>query len=321
VSSNPKTERAALHQVIDRRLSGKNKSIGNRERFLRRYREQIRDAVRKAVGDRSIHNIEDGADISLPRRDVSEPVFGHGPGGSREMVHPGNQEYIRGDRIARPRGGGGGLRFDGRVAIVTGAGGGLGRSHALMLAARGAKVVVNDLGGSAHGDGKSSSAADKVVDEIRAMGGEAVANYDSVENGTAIVQTALDAFGTVDIVINNAGILRDVSFQKMTQGDWDIVQRVHLNGSMSVSHAAWPIMREKGYGRIVMTTSAAGIYGNFGQANYCAAKLGILGLAHCLAEEGRGKNIFVNTIAPIAASRLTETIMPPALLETSSRKR
>lgn len=207
------------------------------------------------------------------------------------------------------------LRFDGRVAIVTGAGGGLGRSHALMLAARGAKVVVNDLGGSAHGDGKSSSAADKVVEEIRAMGGEAVANYDSVENGTAIVQTALDAFGTVDIVINNAGILRDVSFQKMTQGDWDIVQRVHLNGSMSVSHAAWPIMREKGYGRIVMTTSAAGIYGNFGQANYCAAKLGILGLAHCLAEEGRGKNIFVNTIAPIAASRLTETVMPPALLE------
>lgn len=207
------------------------------------------------------------------------------------------------------------LRFDGRVAIVTGAGGGLGRSHALTLAARGAKVVVNDLGGSAHGDGKSSSAADRVVEEIRAMGGEAVANYDSVENGAGIVQTALDAFGTVDIVINNAGILRDVSFQKMTQADWDIVQRVHLNGSMSVSHAAWPIMREKGYGRIVMTTSAAGIYGNFGQANYCAAKLGILGLAHCLAEEGRGKNVFVNTIAPIAASRLTETIMPPALLD------
>ncbi|HEX6591376.1 MAG TPA: SDR family NAD(P)-dependent oxidoreductase [Moraxellaceae bacterium] len=206
------------------------------------------------------------------------------------------------------------LRFDGRVAIVTGAGGGLGRSHALMLAARGAKVVVNDLGGSAHGDGKSASAADKVVEEIRALGGEAVADYNSVENGTAIVKTALDAFGTVDIVINNAGILRDVSFQKMTAGDWDIVQRVHLNGSMSVSHAAWPIMREKGYGRIVMTTSAAGIYGNFGQANYCAAKLGILGLAHCLAEEGRSKNIFVNTIAPLAASRLTETIMPPELL-------
>jgi 3-hydroxyacyl-CoA dehydrogenase/3a,7a,12a-trihydroxy-5b-cholest-24-enoyl-CoA hydratase len=207
------------------------------------------------------------------------------------------------------------LRFDGRVAIVTGAGGGLGRQHALTLAARGCKVVVNDLGGSAHGDGKSSSAADKVVDEIRAAGGEAVANYDSVENGAAIVQTAVDNFGTVDIVVNNAGILRDVSFAKMSKAEWDIIQRVHLDGSMSVSHAAWPIMREKGYGRIVMTTSAAGIYGNFGQANYCAAKLGILGLANCLAEEGRSKNIFVNTIAPLAASRLTETIMPPELLK------
>lgn len=206
------------------------------------------------------------------------------------------------------------LRFDGRVAIVTGAGGGLGRQHALTLAARGCKVVVNDLGGGAHGSGQSSSAADKVVEEIRVAGGEAVANYDSVENGQAIVQTALDHFGTVDIVINNAGILRDVSFAKMTQDDWDLIMRVHLNGTESVSHAAWPIMREKGYGRIIMTTSAAGIYGNFGQANYCAAKLGILGLANCLAEEGRSKNIFVNTIAPLAASRLTETVMPPDLL-------
>jgi 3-hydroxyacyl-CoA dehydrogenase/3a,7a,12a-trihydroxy-5b-cholest-24-enoyl-CoA hydratase len=206
------------------------------------------------------------------------------------------------------------LRFDGRVAIVTGAGNGLGRSHALMLGALGAKVVVNDLGGGAHGDGKSSAAADKVVEEIKALGGEAVANYDSVENGASIVQTALDAFGTVDIVINNAGILRDVSFQKMTQGDWDLILKVHLTGSMSVTHAAWPIMREKGYGRIIMTTSAAGIYGNFGQANYCAAKLGLAGLANCLAEEGRSKGIHVNTIAPIAASRLTETVMPPELL-------
>ncbi|AXY60095.1 peroxisomal multifunctional enzyme type 2 [Acinetobacter sp. WCHAc010052] len=206
------------------------------------------------------------------------------------------------------------LRFDGRVAIVTGAGGGLGRQHALTLAARGCKVVVNDLGGGAHGSGQSSWAADKVVEEIRAADGEAVANYDSVENGEAIVQTALDHFGTVDIVINNAGILRDVSFAKMTEQDWDLIMRVHLNGSKSVSHAAWPIMREKGYGRIIMTTSAAGIYGNFGQANYCAAKLGILGLANCLAEEGRSKNIFVNTIAPLAASRLTETVMPPDLL-------
>ncbi len=205
-------------------------------------------------------------------------------------------------------------RFDGRVAIVTGAGNGLGRSHALLLGSLGAKVVVNDLGGGAHGDGKSSAAADKVVEEIRAMGGEAVANYDSVEHGDKIVQTALDAFGTVDIVINNAGILRDVSFAKMTQGDWDLILKVHLTGSMSVTHAAWPIMRAKGYGRIIMTTSAAGIYGNFGQANYCAAKLGLVGLASCLAEEGRAKGIQVNTIAPIAASRLTETIMPPELL-------
>ncbi|MGH8493999.1 MAG: SDR family NAD(P)-dependent oxidoreductase [Moraxellaceae bacterium] len=206
------------------------------------------------------------------------------------------------------------LRFDGRVAIVTGAGNGLGRQHALLLGSLGAKVVVNDLGGGAHGDGKSSSAADKVVDEIRAGGGEAVANYDSVENGTAIVKTALDTFGTVDIVINNAGILRDVSFAKMTDGDWDLILKVHLTGSKSVSQAAWPIMREKGYGRIIMTTSAAGIYGNFGQANYSAAKLGLLGLANTLAEEGKSKGIYVNTIAPIAASRLTETIMPPELL-------
>lgn len=206
------------------------------------------------------------------------------------------------------------LRFDGRVAIVTGAGNGLGRQHALLLGSLGAKVVVNDLGGGAHGDGKSSAAADKVVEEIRAMGGEAAANYDSVENGEAIVKTAIDNFGTIDIVINNAGILRDVSFQKMTDGDWDIILKIHLSGSKSVSQAAWPYMREKSYGRIIMTTSAAGIYGNFGQANYSAAKLGLLGLANTLAEEGRSKGIHVNTIAPIAASRLTETVMPPELL-------
>ena len=208
------------------------------------------------------------------------------------------------------------LRFDGKVAIVTGAGNGLGKSHALLLGSRGAKVVVNDLGGDIHGDGKRSSvAADAVVEEIKAMGGDAVANYDSVEDGDKIVQTAVDTFGTVDIVINNAGILRDVSFAKMTDKDWDLILAVHLRGSYKVSHAAWPIMKEKGYGRIIMTTSAAGIYGNFGQANYSAAKLGLAGLANTLSVEGRKSNIHVNTIAPLAKSRLTETVMPAELLE------
>ncbi len=208
------------------------------------------------------------------------------------------------------------LRFDDKVVIVTGAGNGLGRSHALMFGARGAKVVVNDLGGGRHGDGsKSSAAADKVVEEIKALGGQAAANYDSVEDGDKIVQTAMDAFGTVDVVINNAGILRDVSFHKMTVEDWNLIYRVHLNGSFRVTHAAWPIMREKGYGRIIMTTSAAGIYGNFGQANYSAAKLALVGLASTLSLEGAAKNVLVNTIAPLAASRLTETVLPPELLE------
>jgi len=206
------------------------------------------------------------------------------------------------------------LRYDGKVVIVTGAGNGLGRQHALMFGARGAKVVVNDLGGGIHGGGKSSAAADKVVEEIKALGGDAVANYDSVEDGANIVKTAVDAFGTIDIVINNAGILRDTSFHKMSVEDWNLIVRVHLNGSFAVSHAAWPIMRDKGYGRIVMTTSAAGIYGNFGQANYSAAKLALVGLSNTLAQEGRSKNVHVNTIAPIAGSRLTETVLPPELI-------
>src|SRR5262245_57646488 len=207
------------------------------------------------------------------------------------------------------------LRFDGKVAIVTGAGGGLGRSHALLLASRGAQVVVNDLGGTFTGEGKSSSAADKVVDEIKAAGGAAVANYDSVEDGDKIVKAAIDAFGRVDIVVNNAGILRDVSFQKMTQGDWDLVYKVHVLGTFRVTHAAWPHMRDAGYGRIINTASAAGIYGNFGQANYSMAKLGLHGFTQTLALEGKKRNIIVNTIAPIAGSRMTETVLPKELLD------
>jgi 3-hydroxyacyl-CoA dehydrogenase/3a,7a,12a-trihydroxy-5b-cholest-24-enoyl-CoA hydratase len=206
------------------------------------------------------------------------------------------------------------LRFDNRVAIVTGAGNGLGRSHALLFASRGAKVVVNDLGGSHTGSGKSSTAADKVVEEIRAAGGHAVANYDSVEDGAKIVQCALDSFGRLDVVVNNAGILRDTSFQKMTQEDWDLIYRVHVLGSFRVTQAAWNHLRDAGYGRVIMTASAAGLYGNFGQANYSMAKLGLHGLGQTLAIEGRKRGIHVNTIAPIAGSRMTETVLPPNLV-------
>ncbi|PCJ21973.1 MAG: serine/threonine protein kinase [Gammaproteobacteria bacterium] len=207
------------------------------------------------------------------------------------------------------------LRFEDKVVIVTGAGNGLGRSHALEFGRRGAKVIVNDLGGSAFGDGSNKAAADVVVDEIKAAGGEAAANYDSVEDGGKIVQTAMDNFGKIDIVINNAGILRDKSFQKMTDEDWDLIYRVHVKGSYAVTHAAWPHMREQQYGRIIFTASAAGIYGNFGQANYSMAKLGLHGLAQTLAHEGKKRNIIVNSIAPIAASRLTETVMPADILK------
>ena len=206
------------------------------------------------------------------------------------------------------------MRFEDRVAIVTGAGGGLGRTYARLLASRGAKVVVNDLGGSAFGRGADAAPADKVVSEIREAGGEAVANYDSVENGDKIVQTALDHFGRLDIVVNNAGILRDTSFHKMTEQDWELIYRVHLYGSFKVTHAAWTYLREQQYGRVIMTTSAAGIYGNFGQANYGTAKLGLLGLANTLAIEGQKRNIHVNTIAPVAGSRLTETVLPQEMV-------
>tara|TARA_B110000503_G_scaffold141500_1_gene235267 strand:+ start:859 stop:1767 length:909 start_codon:yes stop_codon:yes gene_type:complete len=207
------------------------------------------------------------------------------------------------------------FRFDDKVVVVTGAGAGLGRSHALDFARRGAKVVVNDLGGGSDGEGQSITAADIVVEEIEALGGEAVANYDSVENGDAIIQTALDNYDRIDVLVNNAGILRDCSFAKMTDDDWDLIYRVHALGTYKVSKAVWPIMQAQGYGRIVNTTSAAGIYGNFGQANYAFAKLGILGFTQTLAIEGARKGITANTIAPIAGSRLTETILPKEVTE------
>ncbi|MEM1033707.1 MAG: SDR family NAD(P)-dependent oxidoreductase [Myxococcota bacterium] len=207
------------------------------------------------------------------------------------------------------------LRFDDRVVVVTGAGHGLGRAHAELFAARGAKVVVNDLGGDRRGDGESARAADVVVAAIKDAGGEAVASYHSVEDGDAIIQTALDTFGRIDVVINNAGILRDVSFHKMTEEDWERVYRVHVYGSYRVTRAAWPHFRDQGYGRVVMTASAAGIYGNFGQANYAMAKMGVFGLANALAVEGRKRGVHVNTVAPIAASRLTESVLPPKFFD------
>ncbi|MBN8610044.1 MAG: SDR family NAD(P)-dependent oxidoreductase [Deltaproteobacteria bacterium] len=207
------------------------------------------------------------------------------------------------------------LRYDGKVAVVTGAGNGLGRAHALAFAKRGAKVVVNDLGGSHTGEGKSATAADKVVAEIEAMGGKAVANHDSVENGEAIVKTAMDAFGRIDVLVNNAGILRDVSFAKMTEQDWNLIDKVHVYGAFKCSHAVWPIMRDQKFGRILFTSSAAGLYGNFGQANYSMAKLGLVGLMQTLAIEGKKNNVFANAIAPVAGSRMTETVLPQDLLD------
>jgi NAD(P)-dependent dehydrogenase (short-subunit alcohol dehydrogenase family) len=210
------------------------------------------------------------------------------------------------------------ISYEGRVAVVTGAGGGLGRSHALLLASRGARVVVNDLGGSRDGTGGGSEMADQVVQEITDAGGEAVANYDGVhtwEGGQAIVRTAVDTWGRCDIVVNNAGILRDVTFAKMEQEQMDLVIKVHLYGGFHVTRAAWPHMREQQYGRVVNTTSGSGLYGNFGQSNYSAAKLGLVGLTRTLALEGAKYGINANVIAPVAASRMTEDIMPPQLLE------
>jgi 3-hydroxyacyl-CoA dehydrogenase/3a,7a,12a-trihydroxy-5b-cholest-24-enoyl-CoA hydratase len=201
------------------------------------------------------------------------------------------------------------LRFEGKVALVTGAGRGLGRAHALMLAARGAKVLVNDLGTGGAGEGHDATPAQSVVDEIRAAGGQAQVNGESVVEGGRIVQAALDHFGRLDIVVNNAGFLRDVAFHKMTASDWDTLYEVHLLGAFRIIHAAWPRMREQAYGRIVNTSSAAGIYGNFGQVNYGTFKLALHGMTQPLAVEGKARGIHVNTIAPAADSRLTRTVM------------
>ncbi|MGB3864260.1 MAG: SDR family oxidoreductase [Xanthobacteraceae bacterium] len=209
------------------------------------------------------------------------------------------------------------IRFDGRVAVVTGAGGGLGKSHALMLSSRGAKVVVNDLGGKVDGRGASQGMADAVVAEIRAAGGDAVANYDSVataEGGRKIIQTAIDAFGKVDILINNAGFLRDRTFAKMELADFEAVLQTHLMGAVYCTKAAWSHMRERRYGRIVMTSSGAGLYGNFGQANYGTAKMGVIGLMNVLKLEGARDGILVNAIAPIATTRMTEAGYPKDVL-------
>ncbi len=210
------------------------------------------------------------------------------------------------------------IRFDGKVAIVTGAGGGLGRQHALELARRGAKVVINDLGGSVDGSGGSSSAADAVVAEIKALGGEAIANGASVTDDAGVkhlVDQTMDAFGRIDILIANAGILRDKSFSKMEIADVEVVLAVHVMGTIKPAKAVWEIMKAQNYGRIVVTTSSTGLYGNFGQTNYGAAKLGLVGFMNTLKLEGQKNNIRVNAISPVAATRMTENLMPPEMLD------
>ena len=209
------------------------------------------------------------------------------------------------------------IRFDNRVVIVTGAGNGLGRAHALLLASRGARVVVNDPGGAVDGKGGDHAAADKVVAEIKAAGGQAVPNYDSVadpKTAANIVKTAVASFGTIDIVVNNAGVLRDKTFHNMTVEDFDFVVKVHFLGTAYVTHAAWPIMRAKAYGRVVVTSSNSGIYGNFGQANYGGAKLAVVGFMNALRLEGQKYNVLVNALAPVAGTRMTESLMTPEML-------
>ncbi|KQV58288.1 MULTISPECIES: SDR family NAD(P)-dependent oxidoreductase [unclassified Caulobacter] len=209
------------------------------------------------------------------------------------------------------------IRFDGKVAIVTGAGGGLGRQHALELARRGAKVVVNDLGGSVDGSGGSSEAAQKVVEEIKALGGEAIANGSSVTDDAGVahmVQQAIDQWGRIDILIANAGILRDRTLTKMALEDFEAVMQVHVWGTFKPIKAVWDLMKAQNYGRIVVTTSSSGMYGNFGQSNYGAAKMAILGLMNTLKLEGAKNDVKINAISPVAATRMTEGLMPPEVL-------
>jgi NAD(P)-dependent dehydrogenase (short-subunit alcohol dehydrogenase family) len=210
------------------------------------------------------------------------------------------------------------IRFDGRTAIITGAGNGLGKSHALLLAERGANVVVNDLGGAVDGSGSSLSAAEAVVKEIIDKGGNAIAhgaNVTKADEVADMVESAIKAFGAVDILVNNAGILRDKSFAKMELADFELVLNVHLMGSVTCTKAVWDHMKERGYGRIAMTSSSSGIYGNFGQSNYGAAKMGLVGLMNVLSLEGKKNDIRVNTLSPTAATRMTEGLLPPAALE------
>ena len=210
------------------------------------------------------------------------------------------------------------IRFDGKVAIVTGAGGGLGKQHALELARRGAKVVINDLGGSVDGSGGNSAAAEAVVAEIKAAGGEAIANGASVTDDAGVahlIQQTMDTWGRIDILVANAGILRDKSFSKMEIADFEVVVDVHLMGTVKPVTAAWEIMKAQNYGRIIVTTSSTGLYGNFGQTNYGAAKLALVGFMNSLKLEGQKNNIHVNAISPVAATRMTESLMPPAMLE------
>ena len=210
------------------------------------------------------------------------------------------------------------ISFVGKVAIVTGAGGGLGRCHALELARRGAKVVINDLGGALYGSGGNSAAAEKVVTEIKAAGGEAIANGASVSDDAGVahlVKQTMDTWGRIDILIANAGILRDKSFGKMELKDFEAVMAVHLMGTVKPAKAVWQIMKDQGYGRIVVTTSSTGLYGNFGQTNYGAAKASLVGFMHSLKLEGAKDNIRLNAICPVAATRMTEALMPPVVLE------